>query len=97
MIPVTPAPVLRTRQQARAHITSLGLSVREWAQAHNLSPDNVTALLCGNSKGVRGQAHDAAVLLGMKVGVVGGLATLADAPQAGAADKRRRPEMAKQA
>lgn len=85
MIPVnTP---LRTRQEARAYLKSLGMGINEWARSHGLQPYNAHALLCGNCVGTRGQSHDAAVLLGMKVGHVGPVPI---GPQAGPADKRRR-------
>jgi len=92
MIPVN-APTLRTRQQARAWLNSQGTSIADWARAHGLKPQVVHDLLSGNSLGSRGQSHDAAVLLGMKVGVVGPVAI---GPQAGPADKRRRVELATQ-
>ncbi len=85
MIPV------KTRDQAQADILSQGLNVTEWAKRHGLKRKNVYALLYGHSKGRRGQAHDAAVLLGMKHGV---LAVNSDSPvlQAGPADKLSRPD-----
>ena len=86
MIPVN-TPHLRTRQEAHAYLKSLGMGITEWANAHGLKASNVYALLCGNTAGARGQSHDAAVLLGMKVGHVGPVAI---GPQAGPADKRRR-------
>lgn len=86
MIPVN-TPSLRTRQEARAWLKSQSLSIADWARAHNLAPQTVHALLGGHHAGARGQSHDAAVLLGMKVGTVGPVAI---GPQAGPADKRRR-------
>ena len=90
MIPVN-APPLRTRQQAHAWLKSQGVAIAEWARAHGLKPHVVHDLLSGHNVGSRGQSHDAAVLLGMKVGVVGPVAI---GPQAGPADKRRRVESA---
>lgn len=90
MIPVN-TPPLRTRQEAREWLKSQRMSTNEWARAHGLNPQTVRALLCGHHAGTRGQSHDAAVLLGMKVGVVGPVAI---GPQAGPADKRRRVESA---
>ena len=89
MIPVN--PILRTRQEAHAWLKSQNLGITAWARAHNLAPQVVYNLLSGNTVGSRGQSHDAAVLLGMKVGVVGPVAI---GPQAGPADKRRRVESA---
>lgn len=86
MIPVN-TPPLRTRQQAHAWLKSQGITIADWARAHGLKPHAVHNVLCGHCVGSRGQSHDAAVLLGMKVGVVGPVAI---GPQAGPADKRRR-------
>lgn len=86
MIPVN-TPPLRTRQQAHAWLKSQGMSIASWARAHGLAPHVVHDLLGGHHVGSRGQSHDAAVLLGMKVGVVGPVAI---GPQAGPADRRRR-------
>lgn len=86
MIPVNP-PSLRTRQEAKAWLLQQRLSIAEWARAHNLQPQTVHSLLNGHHAGARGASHDAAVLLGMKVGVVGPVPI---GPQAGPADKRRR-------
>ena len=84
-------PPLRTRQEAHAWLKSQRMSIADWARAHGLKPKTVHALLDGHHVGSRGQSHDAAVLLGMKVGVVGPVAI---GPQAGPADKRRRVESA---
>lgn len=92
MIPVN-TPPLRTRQQAHAWLKSQGITIADWARAHGLKPHAVHNVLCGHCVGSRGQSHDAAVLLGMKVGVVGPVAI---GPQAGPADKRRRVELATQ-
>lgn len=44
-----------------------GLPVTEWAQAHGFRPEAVYALLSGRTIGRRGQAHRAAIALGLKV------------------------------
>ena len=90
MIPVNP-PKLRTRQEAHAWLKSQSMSIADWARAHGLKPQTVHSLLDGQHVGSRGQSHDAAVLLGMKHGTVGPAAI---GPQAGPADKRRRPDFA---
>lgn len=45
-----------------------GLPVNEWARAHGFTPETVYALLAGRTAGRRGQAHRAAVALGLKSG-----------------------------
>lgn len=45
-----------------------GLPVTEWAKAHGFRPDAVYALLAGRTVGRRGQAHRAAIALGLKLG-----------------------------
>lgn len=61
---------LLTRDEARAEIRRQGLSVREWARQRELSPAIVFEVLGGRKKGHFGEAHKAAVLLGIKDGVV---------------------------
>ena len=81
---------IKTRQEAHAAIVAQGLSITEWAKLHGLNRHNVYAVLSGHSKGRRGQAHDAAVLLGLKEGVVRGKSKT-PVVQAGPADKLTRP------
>lgn len=45
-----------------------GLPVTEWAKAHGFRPEAVYALLAGRTVGRRGQAHRAAIALGLKRG-----------------------------
>jgi gp16 family phage-associated protein len=45
-----------------------GLPVTEWAKAHGFRPEAVYALLAGRTVGRRGQAHRAAIALGLKLG-----------------------------
>lgn len=61
---------LRTAADAKAELHRKGISVTGWAQANNVSPFVVFQLLAGKVKGMRGDAHRAAVLLGMKAGEV---------------------------
>lgn len=48
-----------------------GIPVKEWAQAHGFRPEAIYALLAGRTVGRRGQAHRAAVALGLKMGSAG--------------------------
>lgn len=63
-----PAPL--TREQARKTLERRGISIAEFCRAHQLNPNLVSGLLAGRKKGLRGEAHRAAVLLGIKDGVI---------------------------
>jgi len=60
----------RTPSAARAALDSQGISVAEFARKHDLPYGTVYQVLTGQKKGRRGAAHRAAVLLGIKSGVV---------------------------
>lgn len=57
-------------QAARERLERQGLSVKNWAEQHALTPSTVYAVLNGQKKCLRGKAHLATVLLGIKEGVV---------------------------
>lgn len=57
---------LRTAFEAKAWLERHGVTVTEWARAHGFEPSVVFALLSGRTHGKRGQAHRAAVALGLK-------------------------------
>ncbi|MCB6542310.1 hypothetical protein SDC9_60333 [bioreactor metagenome] len=61
---------IRTIQEVSADFQQRGKSVAEWAREHGLRPGVVYDLMLGRSAGKRGEAHRAAVLLGIKDGVV---------------------------
>ncbi|WP_286976858.1 DNA-binding protein [Pseudomonas sp.] len=61
---------LLTTDQARANLDRQGMSIAEFSRMHSLNKNLVSDLLNGRKKGKRGQAHRAAVLLGIKDGVV---------------------------
>lgn len=65
----TSRPLL-TPDEARAKLDELGLSIAKWAVQNGLNPNTVSDLLNGRKKGVRGESHNAAVLLGLKRGKV---------------------------
>jgi len=69
----------RTPEAARAHLERQGISVAEFARTHSLPYSTVYQVLTGDKKGRRGDAHRAAVLLGIKAGEI------SDAAGAGAA------------
>lgn len=57
---------------ARDRLSKLGLTAKEWAEQNDFTPSTVYAVLNGQKKCLRGEAHRAAVLLGIKEGVVTG-------------------------
>lgn len=59
-----------TPEQARAVLDREGISIAEFCRKHGLNRNLVSDLLNGRKKGKRGEAHRAAVLLGIKDGVV---------------------------
>ncbi|RRV04610.1 DNA-binding protein [Pseudomonas sp. v388] len=63
-----PAPL--TPEQARAALDCQGISIAEFSRIHALNKNLVSDLLNGRKKGRRGEAHRAAVLLGIKAGVL---------------------------
>ncbi len=65
-----PSTYDQARQNARDALDRRGLSVQEFAKHHLLNPSTVYAVLNGQSQGRRGEAHRAAVLLGIKDGVI---------------------------
>ena len=50
----------------RAELRALGVNLRAWCRDRHLSYHAVRDVLRGRSKAVRGEAHRAAVLLGLK-------------------------------
>ena len=60
----------QARKQAREALEKRGQSAKDFAELHNLNPSTVYAVLSGQSRCRRGEAHRAAVLLGIKDGVI---------------------------
>lgn len=63
-----PAPL--TTEQAREALDRRGISIADFSRQHELNKNLVSDLLNGRKKGRRGEAHRAAVLLGIKDGVI---------------------------
>lgn len=57
---------VRTPAEARDWLKRHGVPVTDWAKAHGFDPTVVFSLLNGRTRGLRGQAHLAAIALGMK-------------------------------
>lgn len=63
-------PATLTTEQAREALDRRGMSIAEFSRLHALNKNLVSDLLNGRKKGRRGEAHRAAVLLGIKDGVI---------------------------
>ncbi|MDT3723194.1 DNA-binding protein [Pseudomonas oryzihabitans] len=63
-------PTEQACTQARDRLKRLGLSAKGWALQNGLTPSTVYAVLNGQKKCLRGEAHRAAVLLGIKQGEI---------------------------
>jgi gp16 family phage-associated protein len=63
----------RTPEAARAALEAQGISVAAFARTHKLPYSTVYQVLTGDKKGRRGDAHRAAVLLGIKAGQIIGV------------------------
>ena len=63
-------PATLTTEQARAALDRKGVSIAEFSRKNSLNKNLVSDLLNGRKKGLRGEAHRAAVLLGIKDGVI---------------------------
>lgn len=61
-----PLPWPQTPESARKYIRDKGLCVSEIARVNNIDRNTLGALLSGQQKGLRGNSHRAAVLLGLK-------------------------------
>ncbi|RKE23894.1 gp16 family phage-associated protein [Paraburkholderia sp. BL23I1N1] len=61
---------LKTLEEVREEFNRYGVSVSSWANQHRIPRNIVSGVLQGRLKGKRGHAHNAAVLLGLKDGVV---------------------------
>lgn len=61
---------LRTPAEAREALNATGISITQWSIANKFSPNLVFEVLGGRKKCIRGQAHEIAVKLGIKDGVI---------------------------
>ena len=63
-------PSEQALKKARKSLEQQGLSVKDWAELHGITPSTAYAVLNGQKKCLRGEAHRAAVRLGIKEGTV---------------------------
>jgi gp16 family phage-associated protein len=61
---------LKTPEQVKADFKRRGISVAQWAAVMGLRRNAVYRVLSGKTIGFRGDHHKAAVLLGIKDGVI---------------------------
>lgn len=66
MYMVSPKNSTRTPAEAKAWLSEFGVSVAEWAQIHGFPKETVYSVLSGRNRGMRGQAFDVAVALGIR-------------------------------
>lgn len=61
---------LKTRQQVLDEFANRGQSIRGWAKANGVEPSVAHGVLSGKLTGRIGEAHKAAVKLGLKYGEI---------------------------
>lgn len=59
---------VRTPDEARAWLARHGVTITAWARSHGFKPAVVAALLAGRTRGEWGEAHEAAIRLGLRPG-----------------------------
>ena len=64
-------PKLKSANQVRKEFEEAGISYAAWAREHKTSRVLVYQVLAGVKKGLRGESHRVAVLLGLKNGRLG--------------------------
>ncbi len=60
----------KTADEVRDSFIRRGEAIAAWARSNGFCSSQVFAVLSGRNKGLRGKAHDIAVRLGMKDGVL---------------------------
>lgn len=69
-MPHTPHRSPRSIDEVKDDFLRRGISAADWARSHGIRPGVVYEIFAGRSACVRGEAHKAAVLLGIKDGVI---------------------------
>lgn len=62
--------MLKTIEEVKQELEYFGMTISEWAEKYDYPYHTVRHVLSGKSKFTRGQAHEVAVLLGLKKGVI---------------------------
>lgn len=61
---------MKTREAVRAELNRCGKTIADWSRENACNADIVRGVLLGRIKGMRGEAHKVAVLLGIKEGEI---------------------------
>ena len=61
---------MKTVDEVKAEMVRRGMTAAAWAKKHCVSPETVRGVLLGRIKGRSGEAHNVAVLLGLKEGEI---------------------------
>jgi len=61
-----PVQLVRTPEEVYADLVARGVNISEWSRDHGFSRYTVLDLLRGKRVGRRGEAHKAAIALGLK-------------------------------
>lgn len=61
---------MKTREAVRAELNRRGKTIADWSRENSCNADIVRGVLLGRIKGIRGEAHKVAVLLGLKDGEI---------------------------
>ena len=75
--------IVRTAEEVKEEFAKRGISVSLWAREMGYSPALVHQVLSGKLKCSRGQAHDIAVIFGLKNGLVSDVRNLPFSTQEG--------------
>jgi len=62
--------MLKSIDEVKAEFNYQGITISQWAREHNFPYHTVQHVLSGKSKYSHGQAHEIAVLLKLKKGVI---------------------------
>jgi gp16 family phage-associated protein len=57
---------IRTKEQVQEWFETHGIAISDWAKENGFTANVVYTLLSGRTRGRRGEAHRAAIALGMK-------------------------------
>jgi gp16 family phage-associated protein len=61
---------VKTPGQVKAEFLRRGDTITAWAREHGFNANQVVAVLSGRNKGLRGNAHNIAIMLGIKQGEI---------------------------
>lgn len=61
-----PNPKVISRKQFKANLIANGITIKSWAIDHGFTPQEVTEVLTGKNKCIRGKGHRIAVAMGVK-------------------------------